>query len=250
MSTHNNRRKGTPLDTSRTEAFSDGVFAVAITLLVLNFQVPQLAASVVSRELVPRLFELWPKLLIYVLSFVIVGIYWVGHHNTFHYIQRSDRVLLWINLLLLLCIVFIPFPTALIGQYPGQQISVVIYGRTLVMSGLVLQLLWWYATSNYRLVDRDIDPQLVQRATRRNLAAPAHLPAGDGDLVSQRPHQSHLLHPGPCTLHLAGMYRSALDTQTERQPRRGQRVSRWRIRSVLRKSASSLSGFALFRLAS
>jgi uncharacterized membrane protein len=81
------------------------------------------------------------------LSFVIVGIYWVAHHNSFHYIKRSDRTLLWLNLLLLLCIVFIPFPTALVGQYPEQQISVVIYGGTLVITGLVLQLLWWYARS-------------------------------------------------------------------------------------------------------
>ncbi len=172
MNAQSTRGIGSILGKTRIEAFSDGVFAVAITLLVLNLQVPQLAASVVSRELLPKLFELWPKLLIYVLSFVIVGIYWVAHHNTFNYIKRSDRILLWLNLLLLLCIVFIPFPTALIGQYPEQQISVVIYGGTLVITGLALQLLWWYATSNYRLVDRDIDPQLVQRATRRNLTAP------------------------------------------------------------------------------
>ena len=141
------------LNTNRIEAFSDGVFAVAITLLVLNLQVPELAASVVSQELVAKLIELWPKLLIYVLSFVIVGIYWVAHHNSFHYIKRSDRTLLWLNLLLLLCIVFIPFPTALVGEYPQQQISLVIYGGTLVITGLVLQLLWWYATSGYRLVE-------------------------------------------------------------------------------------------------
>lgn len=172
MSTQNNRRAGSPLGTNRIEAFSDGVFAVAITLLVLNLQVPQLAASVVSRELPHTLFELWPKLLSYALSFVIVGIYWVGHHNTFHYIIQSDRILLWINLLLMMCIVFIPFPTALIGQYPEQQISVVIYASTLVITGLVLQLLWWYATSSKHLVDREIDPYLVQRATRRNVTAP------------------------------------------------------------------------------
>jgi TMEM175 potassium channel family protein len=160
------------LNTNRIEAFSDGVFAVAITLLVLNLQVPEVAASVVSRELVAKLLELWPKLLIYVLSFVIVGIYWVAHHNSFHYIQRSDRTLLWLNILLLMCIVFIPFPTALVGEYPQQRVSIVIYGGTLVITGLVLQLLWWYATSENRLVDREIDPQLVQRATRRNLTAP------------------------------------------------------------------------------
>lgn len=172
MSPQNNQGASTFLGSSRTEAFSDGVFAVAITLLVLNLQVPQLAPSVVSNELPHKLFELWPKLLSYALSFVIVGIYWVSHHNTFHYIIRTDRTLLWINLLLMMCIVFIPFPTALIGQYPEQQISVVIYASTLVITGLVIQLLWWYATSNYRLVHREINPQLVRRAARRNLTAP------------------------------------------------------------------------------
>src|SRR5579859_4030399 len=147
MSESSENRPAGVLSTSRLEAFSDGVFAVAITLLVLNLQVPQLAASAVAKELVPDLGKLWPKLLIYALSFVIVGIYWVAHHNTFHYIKRSDRTLLWLNLLLLLCIVFIPFPTALVGQYPEQQISVASYGGTLVITGLVLQLLWWYATS-------------------------------------------------------------------------------------------------------
>src|SRR3989475_1335745 len=157
------------LSTTRLQAFSDGVFAVAITLLVLNLQVPQIASA---SELVPRLGALWPKLLSYALSFVLVGIYWVAHHNAFHYIQRSDRNLLWLNILLLMCIVFIPFPTALLGQYPEQRVSVIIYAGTLVLTGLVLQLLWWYATSGCRLVDRTIDPRLVQRATRRNLTAP------------------------------------------------------------------------------
>jgi len=169
MSESSENRPVAGLSTNRLEAFSDGVFAVAITLLVLNLQVPQIASA---SELVPKLGALWPKLLSYVLSFVIVGIYWVAHHNTFHYIKRSDRTLLWLNILLMMCIVFIPFPTALLGQYPEQRVSVIIYAGTLVITGLVLQLLWWYATSGYRLVDRNIDPRLVQRATRRNLTAP------------------------------------------------------------------------------
>jgi uncharacterized membrane protein len=172
MSESTENRPVASLSTNRLEAFSDGVFAVAITLLVLNLQIPQLASSLVSRELLPKLFDLWPKLLSYMLSFVIVGIYWVAHHNTFHYIKRSDRNLLWLNILLMMCIVFIPFPTALLGQYPEQQVSIIMYAGTLVITGLVLQLLWWYATSGYRLVDRGIDSRLVQRATRRNLTAP------------------------------------------------------------------------------
>jgi uncharacterized membrane protein len=169
MSESNETRPVTGLSTARLQAFSDGVFAVAITLLVLNLQVPQITSV---SELAPRLGELWPKLLSYTLSFVLVGIYWVAHHNTFHYIQRSDRNLLWLNILLLMCIVFLPFPTALLGQYPEQRVSIIIYAGTLVITGLVLQLLWWYATSGRRLVDSNIDPRLVQWATRRNLTAP------------------------------------------------------------------------------
>jgi uncharacterized membrane protein len=169
MSESNEHRPATGLSTNRLEAFSDGVFAVAITLLVLNLQVPQITSV---SELVPRLGDLWPKLLSYALSFVLVGIYWVAHHNTFHYIKQSDRNLLWLNILLLMCIVFLPFPTALLGQYPEQRVSVIIYAGTLVITGLVLQALWWYATSCYRLVDKTIDPHLVQRATRRNLTGP------------------------------------------------------------------------------
>src|SRR5215472_15319593 len=132
MSEASENRQVAGLSTTRLEAFSDGVFAVAITLLVLNLQVPQITAI---SELVPRLVELWPKLLSYVLSFVLVGIYWVAHHNTFHYIKRSDRNLLWLNILLLLCIVFIPFPTALLGQYPELRVSIIIYGGIAIVVG-------------------------------------------------------------------------------------------------------------------
>jgi uncharacterized membrane protein len=161
------------LGKNRVEAFSDGVFAVAVTLLVLNFQSPQFVKVLVEGRNYSQWAGLLPVFLAYLLSFVIVGIYWVAHHNTFHYIRHSDRNLLWLNILLLMCIVFIPFPTALLGQYPERQISIIIYGGTLVITGALLQLLWWYATSHYRLVDKDIDPRLIARATRRNLMAPA-----------------------------------------------------------------------------
>ncbi|MBA2285433.1 MAG: DUF1211 domain-containing protein [Ktedonobacteraceae bacterium] len=169
MHTQSQQKPGAVLSTARTEAFSDGVFAVAITLLVLNLQVPQLASGGLLNN---ELLHLLPKVLIYMLSFVVVGIYWVAHHNTFHYITHSDRTLLWLNILFLMCIVFIPFPTALLGQYSDQRTSIIIYTGTLVITGLVLQSLWWYVTNNYRLVDDEIDPQLVKKATRRNLMAP------------------------------------------------------------------------------
>lgn len=160
------------LTTERITAFSDGVFSIAITLLVLNLRIPIIPQSKVSGELLDQLGTQWPSLLSYLLSFVIIGIYWVAHHNMFHYIKRSDRPFLWINILLLMCVAFIPFPAGLLGQYPTQRISVIIYASSLILTNLMLSLLWWYATSNHRLVDQDIDPHFVRTVNRRNMTAP------------------------------------------------------------------------------
>ena len=157
------------LTTARITAFSDGVFSIAITLLVLNLQVP---AKVLIQDLPGKVFALWPNLLSYILSFVIIGIYWVAHHNMFHYIKRSDRPLLWINILLLMCVAFIPFPAGLLGQYPLQRVSIITYASSLIVTNLFLSFLWWYATRNHRLVDEDIDPHFVHIVNRRNMTAP------------------------------------------------------------------------------
>lgn len=158
------------LTNNRIEAFSDGIFAIAMTLLVLQISVPEIPQALVAIELPRKLLSLWPgKLLSYAVSFVLIGIYWVTHHITFHHIKRSDPVLLWLNILFLMCVSFIPFPTSLIGQYAHQQLTVIIYSSTLGVTGLVSQLLWWYATSDHRLVDSDINPRVVSLITRRNL---------------------------------------------------------------------------------
>jgi uncharacterized membrane protein len=160
------------LTTGRITAFSDGVFSIAITLLVLNLRIPIVPSSKLPGELLDQLGKQWPSLLSYLLSFVIIGIYWVAHHNMFHYIERSNRAFLWINILLLMCVAFIPFPAGLLGQYPTQRISLIIYASSLILTNLMLSLLWWYATNNHRLVDQDIDPHFVRTVNRRNLTAP------------------------------------------------------------------------------
>lgn len=156
----------------RIEALSDGVFAIVMTLLVFDIKIPQIFEASVATELPHRLFEMWPKLLSYLFSFIILGIYWVAHHALFHYIKHSDRNLLWLNILFLMSVVFIPFSTGLIGEYPRQQIALVVYGGNLILIGLVLYLLWIYATRGRRLVDVDIDPQVVRLAKRRILTSP------------------------------------------------------------------------------
>ena len=160
------------MGTNRLEALVDGVFAVVMTLLVLDITVPSPTQPHAVAHLVRNLMALKPTVLSYALSFVIAGIYWVGHHNQFAYIRRTDRPLLWINILFLMCVAFIPFSAALLARYPEQRVAVIVYGANLIVVGLVLYLHWWYATRNHRLVDADLDPHVVRLATTRILMAP------------------------------------------------------------------------------
>jgi uncharacterized membrane protein len=154
----------------RILALSDGVFAIAITLLVLSLQVP---ASVPRGGLVMLLPELLPKLTGHVITFAILGIYWIAHHNMFKYVHRHDRTMLWLNNLFLLFIAAMPFPTGLIAQYGNDRFAIMAYGATLVMGGLSLEFMWLYATYNHRLVAPGLDPALIAFFHRRILVAPA-----------------------------------------------------------------------------
>lgn len=154
------------MSTGRIEAFSDGVFAIVITLLILEIQVPHLDPSGGSAALGLALINLWPKFASFVVSFIVVGVYWVGHHNAFHQIRHSDRALIWINNFFLLSVVFIPFPTALVGTYIDSHVAVVFYGAVLVVTGATLSLLWWYASHDHRLVAHDLDPRVIRFANR------------------------------------------------------------------------------------
>lgn len=113
-----------------------------------------------------------PRVLAYALSFVVLGIYWVGHHAQYRFIRRSDRVLLWLNVALLMTVALVPFSTGLLGRYPGARASVTFYGANLILTGVVNEIHWWYATHGYRLVDADINPRLVALVKVRIGAAP------------------------------------------------------------------------------
>src|SRR5215471_1982543 len=102
------------LGRNRIEALTDGVFAVAMTLLVLDIRVPELHQPLATAELPLKLLSLWPKFLSYTISFVILGVYWVGHHVQLSFIRRADRPLLWINILFLLWVALVPFPIGLL----------------------------------------------------------------------------------------------------------------------------------------
>ena len=161
------------LSRNRVEALTDGVFAVAMTLLVLDIKVPELQGPFDISQLPGRLLALWPKFLSYTISFVILGVYWVGHHIQLSYIRRVDRPLLWINLLFLLWVVLVPFSTALLSEYPMTQIAITVYGFNLIAIGVTLAVHWWYATVETRHVDADIHPGVVRGGLLRTLVAPS-----------------------------------------------------------------------------
>jgi len=145
------------MPTSRIEAFSDGVFAIIITLLVLEIHVPQVQDKNISAALEHSLLAMTPKFLSYILSFVLVCIWWVAHHHLFHILKRSDRGLLWLNSLFLLWLAFIPFPTALMGDFPGARIAVMGYGTVTTLAGVSFCLMRYYAFYVSKLVDERID---------------------------------------------------------------------------------------------
>lgn len=154
------------VSTNRLIAFSDGVFAIAITILVLGISVPEASKEMVTQGVLSqKLLALWPKIVSYIFSFIIVGIFWVGHHIIFQYIKRADRNFFWLNILYLMVIAFIPFPAALLGQYGPQVSVVVLYGITIFMVGLLFEAMWLYATHKRRLIDDRLDQKRIKKAT-------------------------------------------------------------------------------------
>lgn len=156
----------------RVNALSDGVFAIAITLLVLNIEVPNIPANLVAQELPSTLIALVPDLLSYVISFLVIGSYWIAHRNIFQGIRSPDRVIIWLNILFLMFVAFLPFPTALLDEYSNYQLPVVIYAGSLAVARLPLTAIWWYATSNRRLIHGHLDSSTVSLHRLRGLGIP------------------------------------------------------------------------------
>lgn len=157
--------------TTRIEAFSDGVFAIVVTLLVLEIKVPHFEQGATTAEMTRELLHLLPKFIGFVLSFVIVAIFWVNHHQLFHSLERSDRKLLWLNNLLLLWMSFIPFPTALLGEYPLQPVSVFVYGAVLLLASVSFNLMLRHAVKS-GLFEESISQEVLAKSIRRGMIGP------------------------------------------------------------------------------
>lgn len=134
--------------------FSDAVIAITITLLVLELKLPEEFGTFSDAETWAALVALWPRFLAYLISFAVISVYWVNHHAKFQYIVRSDRGLIWINLLFLLTIGLVPFTTTLIAENAGT-VGTSIYAGAMVLSGLTLTWIWLYADRR-DLIDESI----------------------------------------------------------------------------------------------
>jgi uncharacterized membrane protein len=152
------------MTTNRLEAFSDGVFAVAITLLVLEIDVPG------GENLWHQLKEQWPSFAAFAVSFWVIGIIWVNHHGVIDHLRRADRGVLYLNLLVLMTVVFIPFSTELFAVHlksgAGEKVAAIVYSSSFLAMGVSFGLLWTYVTSHREALGVSLTDEEVRRTKR------------------------------------------------------------------------------------
>ncbi len=166
------------METTRLEAFSDGVFAIAITLLILEVRLP--AAN--GESLSHRLSDAWPGYVAFVLSFLIIGIMWANHHANFHMIERTTHGLVVANLLLLLSISFVPFPTKILAEelrHAGsdQTAAAVFYSASFVVTAAFFNLMWRIAATGNRLIRPGSEAAAAVVTRRYRFGVPSYLAA-------------------------------------------------------------------------
>jgi uncharacterized membrane protein len=165
--TESRPQAGRELD--RIVFFSDAVFAIAITILVLDIRVPD---GLSPSALPAQVLALGPKYLSYAISFLVLAVYWQAHHRVFRPIRRYDGTLVWLNFLFLMAVAFLPFPTSLLGEYGGQRISVAVYAVNAAAASLLLSAISWYAIRGHRLVAEDFDEEEAKLRWLQGLAVP------------------------------------------------------------------------------
>jgi uncharacterized membrane protein len=143
-------------------SFGDAIFAFAITFMTLAIDIPDLPPNLTESELLSRLYELYPQVESYIISFAVIAIFWISYHQVFNFIKESHISMVYLNLLFLLLITFLSITTSLVINYGSYQIPYVIFCVVVIMTSSLLALIWWYATKDYRLVDKDIHPFLVR----------------------------------------------------------------------------------------
>jgi uncharacterized membrane protein len=152
---------------------ADGIFAIAMTLLVLSLVVPDAPASNVETALNDYLQEDWNKFLNFVKSFLLLAIFWIVHHRIFATIKRTDEGFLWLNIFALMFVALVPFSATLEGEYSNIQIAAAIFDLNLLAIGICYFLIVVYASRGHRLIAEDISREQININYRRGLVVPA-----------------------------------------------------------------------------
>ena len=156
---------------NRLEAFSDGVFAIVITLLVLDIKLPEKELSS-EKELVGMLFEAIPNIATYAFSFLVVGVFWIAHHRLFAFVKKVDHFLLWSNVFYLMAVALIPYPAAILAKYPLYATSIVIYATNLLMCGLYHFIFLHYLNRNPTVAENFYNKEVAVQAFKLSIIGP------------------------------------------------------------------------------
>lgn len=157
---------------SRIEALSDGIFAIVMTLLILEIRVPNLPPNSPNVEVAPALFALWPKFASYLVTFVSLGFFWVGHHIMYHAIRRADRTLLWLNICFFMFVSLLPFSTSVLNAFPPAFVAPFFFGANLAIIGWILFFQWQYANSQPDMVANFVSVEYRKSVRSRMLIVP------------------------------------------------------------------------------
>jgi len=164
------------LAVDRLAALTDGVFAIAITLLSLEVAVPIVEGAAGGEDLTEALFESWPSYVAYTVTFFLIGAYWINHHRMFNLLRGVDHKFLLLNILFLMAIAIIPFPNALLAEYAQDPelrgVAAAVYGFAMVALAAMFNLVWWYAGSNGRLLKPECDVVAVRKVLKSYVVGP------------------------------------------------------------------------------
>jgi len=157
----------------RLIVLADGIYAIAMTLLAIDLFLPEATSQLGGDELFTSLVDRWPEVLAFVTSFTFIANFWVGHMMLFHVVRRFDGALMWLALLQMMCIAFMPFPTAVVSKHTSDRVANLFYFGTVFVTGLVMELVWIYITGRHRLVDRNLSREMIRRVHVISLSVPA-----------------------------------------------------------------------------
>jgi uncharacterized membrane protein len=172
MNDTNDTAQAVEIPLTRVQILCDVIFASSMTIMVFSFDRPDLDGVTTAEDVTALVIKQLPVLVIYMISFVLIAIYWLKHLEHFSHIESTNTTHLWLQLAFLAAVAVIPFSNSFMGAYPNVYAVQVFYGLNLVLVGLFSFLSWKYATHNHRLVDPDLDDATIKRLGRDSLTEP------------------------------------------------------------------------------